>query len=66
MDKSRKKIELIESDKELSELQTEHTEKPLQEVEIVIRKPDGSEAEDLVAAARLCRCRRVCVTLVEQ
>jgi hypothetical protein len=61
---ARKRIILIETDQ--SWAQTQSSLPGAEEVDIVVRAPDQAEGRELAHAARLCRCRRVCVALVEQ
>lgn len=61
----KRRITLIESDKSAEEVRRQVADKNLVEVELVVRKPDNADAQELAIAARLCGCRRVCVAFID-
>jgi hypothetical protein len=64
---SRRKITLIESDETPAAVRAKvgavRGKKPVT-VELFVRSPDKAATKGLAVAARLCRCRRVCIAFV--
>ncbi|RVL70416.1 hypothetical protein CN135_32155 [Sinorhizobium meliloti] len=61
----KRKITFIESDETPENIRKSLPKKNLFEVDLFIRKPDKVDTDEFSVAARLCRCRRVCLAFID-
>ena len=60
-----KRITVIESEQPLEKIQEAMSQEQLEEIEIVVRRPDKSDSGPIHTAS-LCSCRRICVAIIDQ